>query len=301
MGNSRFDNDAYRSYSSTHNLDTASRDQIFLSRHMPQALDPTKIVLRESCDSVANPNSTPIILGLDVTGSMGFVAQNIATKNLPKLMERIYETQPITDPHVMFMGIGDVTCDNGPLQVSQFEAGSIELIAQLRELWLEGGGGGNSYESYDLPWYFAAHKTAIDSHNKRGKKGYIFTMGDEHPPTRALTASDVRRVFNNRDLPAPPDSVEKLLELVQEKYRVFHLVIEEGNFARGHLSAVRNSWTELLGPNAIFVRDIRFLPDIICAALAVAEGSDLTTIIEEAGQAQSELVYAFKNLIRSEV
>ena len=128
-------------------------------------MDPSKITLRESCDSVDNPNSVPIILGLDVTGSMGRYAELIAKKYLPDLMTAIIERSPVADPHLMFMGIGDARMnDSAPLQVSQFEA-DIRILESLREIYLEGGGGGNSNESYDLAWYFGANKTKIDSTN----------------------------------------------------------------------------------------------------------------------------------------
>src|SRR5581483_4857808 len=183
MGTERYSRAVYNTYADSHALHSATREQVFASRHLNQALDPKKVTVRESCDSEANPRSTPIILGLDVTGSMGFIAETIAKDGLPKLMEGIYEQMPVTDPHLMFMGIGDAAAhDEAPLQVSQFEAGALPLIEQLRELWLEGGGGGNHCESYNLPWHFAAHKTAIDCYTKRGEKGYLITSGDEMPP-----------------------------------------------------------------------------------------------------------------------
>lgn len=70
-----------------------------------------------------------------------------------------------------------------------FEA-DIRIARQLEKLWLEKGGGGNCCESYTLPWYFAALHTAIDWFEKRGQKGYLFTVGDELPtylPGTAIT------------------------------------------------------------------------------------------------------------------
>ena len=34
-------------------------------------------------------------------------------------------------------------------------------------------------ESYELAMYFMARHTALDCHEKRGKRGYLFIIGDE--------------------------------------------------------------------------------------------------------------------------
>ena len=56
-----------------------STKEIYSSTRMKSDFDP-KGVTRESCDSAEHPNSTPIIIGLDVTGSMGHILQNVAEK-----------------------------------------------------------------------------------------------------------------------------------------------------------------------------------------------------------------------------
>lgn len=295
MGYDRFSTNSYRAYSDTHRLRSASRDEVFQSRSIPQALDPAKINIRESCDSELNPSSTPIILGLDVTGSMGFVAEHIAKDGLPVLMERIYQEKPVSDPHLMFMGIGDVFSDRAPLQVSQFEAGAIPLIEQLRQMWIEGNGGGNSFESYNLPWYFAAFKTSIDSFTKRGQKGYIFTIGDELPPPE-LTEQQLKKVFGAGQFQSV--STHSLLNLVSERYKVFHVVAEEGSFARSWKDRVRGEWTEILGPNVIMMRDHRQLPEIIVSALNIDRGVGIDIVLSESNISK-DLEYAFVNALRT--
>jgi hypothetical protein len=296
MGNHRFDSNEYVSYRSTHKLESKSREQIFESRYLPAGLDPAKIMLRESCDSAANPSSTPVIFGLDVTGSMGFVAENIAREGLQPLMESIYEDQPVTDPHIMFMGIGDVRAsDQAPLQVSQFEAGAIPLIEQLRTLYLESGGGGNHHESYDLPWYFAAHRTKIDSFDRRGQKGFLFTIGDEPPPPTPLSKEHLRRVFGSNDVPEV-ESIQSLLSVVQEKYKVFHIVTEEGSHFRHYPDNVASAWNKLLGPNVIFLRNHKKLADVVTATLKIAQGEDIYDVIESSN-CPDDLRHAFKNAL----
>lgn len=303
MGSSSWSDTSYRSYAKATNLEASTREQVFTSRNLKSTLDPSKVMvnsgplkgmqLRESRDSDVNPESTPIIVGLDVTGSMGFVAEYIAKTGLQKLMNDIYETQPVKGPHIMFSGIGDVRAyDTAPLQVSQFEP-DIKIIEQLRELYLEGGGGGNNHESYDLPWYFAATRTAHDNFDKRGQKGYLFTIGDEPPPDRALTRDQIAQVFGNAgDLPIHK-SVNETLAAAQERYKVFHIIAEEGSYYRQRPTEVRAKWKELMGPNVIFMKDCKDLPEILVATIRIANGEDMAQVIRESKN-PSALVYAFE-------
>ena len=256
--------------------DTAARAQVFKQRTINPYLDPRGIEVRESRDSDLNPQSTAIIIGLDVTGSMGVIAEKMATESLGTLVEGIINRKPITDPHVMIMGIGDISYDSAPLQVSQFEA-DIKIAEQLADIYLEGGGGGNSYESYDLPWYFAARKTSIDCFEKRGKKGYIFTIGDELPPNRPI----LKRSLNDKFGYVEQDDIgiEQSLNAAQEKYNVFHVIVEQGNYCRSNKRNVIERWTELLGQRAIRLKDYTHLSEVILSVIQVSEGAEPLEVV----------------------
>lgn len=267
MGSGTFDPADYRSYTST----TVGKktDEVYSSRELHADLNPKGVRVRESRDSVDNPNSTPIIVGLDVTGSMGMIADVIAREGLGTLFTGILDRKPISDPHVMFMGIGDANYDRAPLQVSQFEADK-RVIEQLTLLYLEHGGGGNSFESYNLPWYFAAAHTAHDSYAKRAKRGYCFTVGDEQAPA-PLTRAQIKE-FIGDDVQADV-STRAALEQAQRTYDVYHIVIKEGDHARNHLDAVVSSWAPLLGQRLILLDDYTKLAETIVSAIEVAEGA----------------------------
>ena len=115
--------------------ESSSASQIFTSRHMEERFDPKFISMRESMDSEEHPNSTPVIIGLDTTGSMGYLSEEIAKNGLNETMLKIYSTNPIEDPQLMFAAVGDVT-DNAPLQVTQFES-DIRIAEQLFAFLLE--------------------------------------------------------------------------------------------------------------------------------------------------------------------
>lgn len=251
-------------------------DELFARRGMNPALDPFGVGVRESRDSDLNPCSTGIVVALDVTGSMGMLADAMAREGLGTLVEEILRRRPVSDPHTMIMGVGDAACDQAPLQATQFEA-DIRIAEQLSALWLEKGGGGNDHESYHLPWYFAAMHTRMDCWEKRGRKGYLFTVGDEDPPGR-LPAAQVRRVVGDRlhrDL-----SAAEVLRMAQRSFHVFHLVVEEGSYAARDPDRVVSNWTRLLGERTLRLADHRRMAEVIVSAIAVAEGAQPEDVAE---------------------
>lgn len=95
-----------------------NNQDIFRSRDISAALNP-RGVIRECCDSPEHPATVPVILALDVTGSMGKAAVEVAMK-LNVIMTNLYDQ--VKDVEFMIMGIGDMACDKRPLQMSQFES-----------------------------------------------------------------------------------------------------------------------------------------------------------------------------------
>jgi len=268
MGTSRFDASAYATYSST-TIASKSTREIFTASRIKNEFDPKNITIRESRDSNVNPESTPIIIGLDVTGSMGMVLDAMI-RGVGTLMTEIYDKKPVSDPHVMFMGIGDVAAgDKAPLQVTQFEA-DIRIAEQLKDVYIERGGGGNDSESYTLPWYFAGMRTKIDSHTERGKKGYIFTVGDECVPA-TLTSDQLGHIGLHDQ---QTYTARELYNLASQKYDIFHIMIEEGNYMRSRRDKVVESWTDLIGQNAIALDDHTKLPELIISTIMRNEGLD---------------------------
>lgn len=290
MGSGTFDPAAYRSFAAS----TASKttDEIYASRSINKNLDPKGVKMRESRDSADNPNSTPVIVALDVTGSMGIIADVIAREGLGTLFKEILDRKPITDPHLMFMAVGDANYDAAPLQVSQFEADN-RIVEQLTQIYIEHGGGGNNFESYNLPWYFAANHTVHDSLIKRGRRGYLFTVGDEEAP-KALTRDQIERVIG--DKPEREMSSEEMLADAQRMYDVFHIVIQEGDYARKSPESVRQSWAKMLGQRVIHLSDHKKLAETIVSTLEVVEGRDVVTVTAKFGNAVRDAV---KHLPRS--
>ncbi len=228
-----------------------------------------EIKLRESCDSENHPNTVPIQLYLDVTGSMGRIPHELIKDGLPTLVGKLIQNG-VPDVALLFGAIGDHECDRYPLQVGQFESGDAELDMWLTRTYLEGNGGGNAGESYLLAWYFAANHTRTDAWDKRNQKGFVFTVGDE-PCLKNLPLSAVKEIMGAAAIGQENYTREDLLAKAQEKNHVFHVHIKHG------CRALDPAWRELLGKNLIEIEDhtelANILSDTILSTLKLQESS----------------------------
>lgn len=233
------------------------KEEIFEQRQINNAMNPYGVKLRESRDSEEHPCTIPIILALDVTGSMGTVPHYLVKNGLPNIMEGIIASG-IPDPQLLFMGIGDHECDESPLQIGQFESSDELLDKWLTTVYLEGGGGGNYGESYMLAWYFAAMHTSTDSFEKRDKKGYLFTVGDE-PVLKAIPKNDLKNIMGDGQY--SNYKANDLLEIAKKSYEVYHIHINETY--SGSRQSVKDEWKQLLSENLIIAQSSEEVPEIV--------------------------------------
>lgn len=204
-------------------LGTYSNQEMFKSRSIDPALSPVN-VMRECCDNDEHPNTVPVILGLDVTGSMGDAAVEVA-KQLNVIMTKLYEQ--ITDVEFMIMGIGDLSYDNCPIQISQFES-DIRIAEQLDKLYFEFGGGGNGFESYTVAWYMGSRHTKLDCLS-RGKKGIIITIGDEQlNPYLPLRGRYCGLEDATGDKLQADIETKDLYKETSKKFNIYHLDVQHG-------------------------------------------------------------------------
>lgn len=194
-----------------------SSQEVYKARRMNEALNPYNVI-RECRDSEEHPNTIPVILALDVTGSMGQAAVEVA-KDINVVMTKLFNE--VNDIEFMIMGIGDLSYDDAPIQISQFES-DIRIAEQMDQVYFEYGGGGNSYESYTSAWYMGARHTKLDCWG-RGKKGVIITLGDEqinpYLPRKPLvdaTGDDLQGDVETKDL----------YREASEKFDIYHIDVD---------------------------------------------------------------------------
>lgn len=226
---------------------------MYKSHSLDAALNPRNAV-RECCDSDEHPNTIPVILALDVTGSMGDTAVEVASK-LNVIMTELYNS--VQDVEFMVMGIGDFYCDDSPLQVSQFES-DIRIAEQLDKIWFEAGGGGNDYESYTAAWAFAVEHTKLDCWN-RGRKGLLITIGDE-PLNPYINKDRWQMEVGPTELNL---ETKDLYQAVTDKYDVYHIHVQHGGNYYGNVAPA--SFAKVIGNDHVETATVKSIAQTITA------------------------------------
>lgn len=251
MGSGVWTTCAYDTYTkATYNMSADSisianfaTQDFYRSRSLADVLN-ARGKIRECLDSDEHPNSYPIILALDVTGSMGSAATE-AGKKLGEIMTSIYANDAIVDPEFCVMAIGDLAYDCAPIQMSQFES-DVRIAEQLDKIYFEGGGGGNKYESYTMAWYMGLRHAKLDCWN-RGAKGLIITLGDER--INPYLPMDGIRVYAGDTVQAHVET-DDLYKEVCEKYDVYHISVDDSRSSyswNNQQAAVDRSWVNVIG------------------------------------------------------
>ncbi len=239
----------------------ASDQEVFRQTGCHPLMNPKGVLVRESRDSSDHASSLAIAFALDVSGSMGEIPVLMATKLLPQFMKILLDIK-VPDPQVLFMAVGDATCDQAPLQVGQFES-TAELMDQwLTWCYIEGGGTG-PHESYELALYFLAMHTALDCWEKRKKRGYLFMTGDEIPyPT--LSRRIVETVIGDRlddDL-----TVEEVVAELQKRFVPFFVIPDQERRRN-----CERRWRDLLGDHVLCMDSPEDVCLVTAGALALCE------------------------------
>lgn len=217
-------------------------------------LKPYKI-MRECLNTEEHPNTKPVILAIDVTGSMGEAAIEVA-RTLNPLMTELYKE--LKDVEFSIMGIGDLAYDDSPIQMSQFES-DVRIAEHLDKIYFEHGGGGNDYESYTSAWYMGLNHTKLDAH-EQGRKGLIITIGDEqinpYLPKDSLertTGASLQDTINTPDL----------YNQVKTKFHLFHIQVEHDSASKRRTKDNIESFAEVIGRDNVKISNINSLKDTL--------------------------------------
>jgi hypothetical protein len=245
------------------------------------ALDPHGVTVRESRDSAEHPESVAIAVLFDVTGSMRDVPRTLQGK-LPQLLGLLLRKGYVRHPQIMFGAIGDATCDRAPLQAGEFESDN-RMDEDLSRILLEGGGGGQKTESYELAMYFMARHVAADCYEKRGKRGYLFLIGDEmsYPRVKATEARAVIGDGLQADLP-----LTALMAEVTRRWDTYYILPAGASYVGD--TEVLGFWRSLLGQNVIELADTGAVCETIALTVGLGEDAiDLADGVDDLGDVGS--------------
>jgi len=145
---------------------------------------------------VSSYSRTPLIIGVDVTGSMQRWPVEIFDR-LPLLYQTL--SQYKDDLEICFVAIGDARCDRWPLQATQFAKG-FDLETHLKALHGEGGGG-DLPESYGVFAYWVQNHVSVPN----AERPFLIVFGDA-PMHAQVLEGEARHVLGD-ELAQPADSI----------------------------------------------------------------------------------------------
>lgn len=283
MGSGTWTALAYRDYatkrgtsiSADGTLNIDSNQSHFINRLLNEDLNPQNIV-RECCNTEEHPNTLPVILALDVTGSMGDVAVEIAKKLNPVMTNLLSKYRDI---EFCVMGIGDLAYDHAPIQMSQFES-DTRIAEHLDKIYFEFGGGGNDYESYTAAWYMGVNHSKLDCW-EQGRKGIIITIGDEflnpYLPYRTLSCATGDKIQSNIE-------TAQLYKAAKEKFDIYHIDVAHGYRASGQDSRM-DDFAETIGKSHCFPANLDNVADTIVEIIdSVQQDNDVANVVNQNGE-----------------
>eukprot|EP01080_Neovahlkampfia_damariscottae_P001939 gene1939-1447_t len=274
MGGCSSDEDVYSRDIITTNSKTGysnvANDLLSQNKKLHKSCDPTQYT--ETNTKIYCTHKSPIIFALDVTGSMGdwtkviydklpmFYGQIVHKKYVREILKITYQ---LDDPAVSFCAIGDVKSDDAPFQVTDFGQGK-QIDELISKIYLEGGGGGNSIESYDLAGYFINNFMDMT----QSKIPFIFFTGDEGLYT-TLKKKHLKEYFNINE---KDQSVEEIFSELTKNYNVFHL--HKPYWDEKADEKIKQQWGEHIGEeNVLVFESAKACVDVMLGAIALKSGS----------------------------
>ncbi len=204
----------------------------------------------------------PLIIMCDQTGSMGEWPAVIFSK-LPYLDHEVGEYLG-KDAEVAFGAIGDAQKgENYPLQARPFSRGE-KLQAALKELIIEGKGGGGGDETYELAMLYCLENVDMP----KADHSILILIGDENPydsVTKAMAAKYGIAIDKAM-------TTEEIVTELKEKFGAVY-IIRKPYQDPGMDEQIHARWCKLLGSDhVVFLPDPNRVVDVIFGILGKESG-----------------------------
>jgi len=218
--------------------------------------------------TLATNSTSPLVIVCDVTGSMGEWPATIFSK-LPYLDHEVKTEYLGVDAEICFAAVGDANCDQYPAQARPFSKGK-GLAEQLKGLVIEGGGGGQIQESYELMALYFARNVAMP----KAVRPVLIFIGDE-APYEVVSPEQAKKVIyttlNQRIL------AKEVFEELKQRFDVYLIRKPYGSSTRNEMDStnqgIHSAWVELLGEDHVCILpEPGRVVDVIFGILARAAG-----------------------------
>jgi hypothetical protein len=211
---------------------------VHVGRSYSDAKDSNKKAADLVPESISTDSDAPLMILCDVTGSMGSWPATIFSK-LPYLD---LEGKEYLGPNmeISFAAVGDAHSDRYPIQIRGFKAGT-DLEKELKQLVIEGGGGGQSSESYELTALYYARNAKMPNAVRPimiiiGDEGFYETITKDHAKLAHVSLENSRI------------NTDELFKELQEKYSVYLI---RKPYDNGGEDAIQRRWEKLIGKEHI--------------------------------------------------
>ncbi len=210
---------------------------------------------RLSCET-----EDPLVYACDVTGSMGILPKIIYDK-WPGIVGQVAARKYLPDPQMSLAAVGDIQSDRAPLQMADFSV-LRNLDRYFKSLWLEGNGGGQGQESYEMTAYYYAYLCDLPN-----VKIPIFLFTGDEGFRDTLYADDLRRHFGGEHKDTTAKQVfADLLKKFKGNVFLIHRYYDNSGSDKPTDESIVEQWRWLLGQ-----RRIIFLPKGSDGDLAIGD------------------------------
>lgn len=197
--------------------------------------------------NVSTDSPNPLVIVTDGTGSMGHFPETIF-KKLP-FLDRHGVDDYLPEAQISFAMIGDAAVDDYPLQVQPFGRGK-NLEEALNNLIIEGGGGGNVVESYELAAGYYLNNCEIP----KAIKPVMIFIGDEgyYANWTKERAKKFSKVNIEKAVPT-----KKLFKELSKKFSVYCIMKPyhaiSGDTMDSTTQQIYDDWIKLLGADRVAI------------------------------------------------
>lgn len=204
------------------------------TREYVERYEPNNGLVNPHKKELVSKSKNPIIVGIDCTGSMSEWPAEIFDR-LPLFAQTLAKYRE--DVEISFSVIGDAYSDQYPLQIAQFAKG-VELDELLNAFYPEGGGGGQTCETYELWAYFMLNHVKTPN----AEKPFMIIMGDEDY-YKKVNKDQIQHYIGDK-ITEDVDA-EHVWDKLAEKFNIF--LLRKEYFSEESDQRILESWRKVLG------------------------------------------------------